>query len=71
MASDDPAGPGQGSPRPVPESCPADRRAHREHVYILCYGQPVIVKDRDYLLSDPAADYPITHYVGYTRQQPR
>jgi hypothetical protein len=70
MASDDPAGPGQGSTRPVPESCPADCRAHREHVYILCYGQPVIVKDRDYLLADPATDYPITHYVGYTRQQP-
>ena len=54
MASDDLAGPGQGSARPVPESCPADCRAHREHVYILCYGQPVIVKDRDYLLADAA-----------------
>ena len=44
--------------------------AHREHVYILCYGQPVIVKDRDYLMADPGTDYLITHYVGYTRQQP-
>lgn len=44
--------------------------AHPEHVYILCYGVPTIVGDRDYLTSDPAYEYPITHYVGYTRQQP-
>jgi hypothetical protein len=50
--------------------CPPDCRAHREHIYILCYGQPVIVKDRDYLMADPTTDYPISHYVGYTRQQP-
>ena len=47
-----------------------DCRAHAEHVYILCYGQPTLVKDRDYLLADEGGDYPVTHYVGYTRQQP-
>jgi len=43
---------------------------HPEHVYILCYGRPTVVSDRDYLPDDPTLDYPITHYVGYTRQQP-
>ncbi|MFD9965054.1 hypothetical protein [Amycolatopsis sp. NPDC059020] len=26
--------------------------------------------DRDYLREDHSHDYPITHYVGYTRQLP-
>lgn len=70
MASDQ-AGEDREEPgHPGPITCPPDCRAHREHVYILCYGQPVMVKDRDYLLTDPAADFPISHYVGYTRQQP-
>lgn len=55
---------------PHPESCPSDCRDHPEHIYILCYGQPTIVKDRDYLLANTGSDYPITHYVGYTRQLP-
>jgi hypothetical protein len=43
-------------------SCPAGCLAHREHIYILCYGQPVIVKERDHLPADPMAGrYPITH----------
>lgn len=52
------------------DTCPPDCRAHPEHVYILCYGQRVTVKDRDYLIADSGSDYPISHYVGYTTQQP-
>lgn len=51
-------------------SCPIHCQDHPEHVYILCYGQPVVVSDRDHLIADPTHGYPITHYVGYTRQQP-
>jgi len=51
-------------------SCAPECLKHPEHVYILCYGQPTVVRDRDYLLADPTHDYPITHYVGYTRQLP-
>jgi hypothetical protein len=44
--------------------------AHPEHVYVLCYGAPTFVRSRDYLVADSSHDYPITHYVGYTRQRP-
>jgi hypothetical protein len=44
--------------------------AHQEHVDILCYGAPTTVKSRDYLVVDGVYDFPITHYIGYTRQQP-
>lgn len=70
MAYDDPPGGARNAEPAGDLSCPAGCRAHREHVYILCYGQPVIVKERDYLPDDPARNYPISHYVGYTRQQP-
>jgi hypothetical protein len=50
--------------------CLPECMAHPEHIYILCYGRPVLVRDRDYLLDDPTRNYPITHYVGYTGQQP-
>jgi hypothetical protein len=50
--------------------CAGNCRAHGEHVYILCYGRPVMVRDRDYLLADPTGEYPISHYVGYTTQLP-
>src|SRR5690349_18023511 len=52
------------------ESCEPGCLEHSEHVYILCYGRPVLVRDRDYLRDDPSMDYPITHYVGWTGQQP-
>lgn len=53
-----------------PRSCPGTCRKHPEHVYILCYGRPVLVSDRDYRPCDPAANHPISHYVGHTRQVP-
>ena len=52
------------------EACPGDCLEHDEHIYILCYGSPVIVRDRDYLHDDPSIGYPITHYVGWTSQLP-
>jgi len=51
-------------------SCPLECTDHFEHVYILCYGQPTVINDRDYLPGDPARDYPVTHYVGWTGQPP-
>jgi hypothetical protein len=53
-----------------PATCPGECLAHRQHVYILCYGKPVVVRDRDYLHDDPTTGYPITHYVGWTSQLP-
>jgi hypothetical protein len=50
--------------------CPGGCRDHPEHVYILCYGRLVLVRDRDYVPDDPPVDYPISHYVGHTRQLP-
>jgi hypothetical protein len=50
--------------------CEPDCREHSEHVYIICYGKPVMVRDRDYLHQDWDSRYPITHYVGYTAQVP-
>lgn len=43
---------------------------HREHVYVVCYGQPTQVRDRDYLVGERVFDYPISHYVGHTRGAP-
>ncbi|MFI6031638.1 hypothetical protein [Amycolatopsis magusensis] len=54
----------------VTDSCPPECLKHPEHVYILCYGRPVTVSSRDGLRGDPTTDYPITHYVGWTSQQP-
>lgn len=70
MASRDPDGDREDREQPGLVTCPPDCRAHREHVYILCYGQRVIIKNRDYLLHDPAPNHPISHYVAHTRQQP-
>ena len=50
--------------------CPGKCLAHRGHIYILCYGRPVLVRDRDYLPGDPSRKYPISHYVGWTSQLP-
>jgi predicted RNA-binding Zn-ribbon protein involved in translation (DUF1610 family) len=50
--------------------CPGECLAHRQHIYILCYGRPVLVRSRDYLRDDPSRKYPISHYVGWTRQLP-
>ena len=60
---------------PPPESAgpvggsPPDCGAHPEHGDMFCYGRPVYVADRDFLPGE-GADYPITHYVGHTRQHP-
>ncbi|WP_129668781.1 hypothetical protein [Phytoactinopolyspora endophytica] len=43
---------------------------HYEHVYFLCYGRPTVVGDRDYVIGEKTRDYPITHYVGWTRTRP-
>ena len=51
-------------------ACPPDCRQHPQHIYILCFGRPVKVADRDYLDEETARDYPIHHYVGWTRRQP-
>jgi hypothetical protein len=50
--------------------CPPECLDHPQHIYILCYGRAVLVRDRDYLPHDPTRNYPITHYVGYTGQRP-
>uniref|UniRef100_UPI003F491031 hypothetical protein n=1 Tax=Actinoplanes sp. CA-151224 TaxID=3239904 RepID=UPI003F491031 len=50
-------------------SCLPDCDEHLEHVYVICYGRPVHVADRDFLPGEEI-DYPIDHYVGYTRQHP-
>ena len=50
--------------------CPGKCLAHRQHIYILCYGRPVLVRSRDYLPGDLSRKYPISHYVGWTRQRP-
>ncbi len=50
-------------------SCRPDCDEHSEHVYVICYGRPVYVADRDFL-ADENTDYPIAHYVGHTRQRP-
>jgi hypothetical protein len=52
------------------ESCKPECKDLHPHVYILCYGKPTIVADRDRLAFDPTIDYPISHYVGVTRQRP-
>lgn len=48
------------------EAQPCERGCarHREHVYILCYGEPVVIREGD------CGGRPVTHYVGYTGQQP-
>jgi hypothetical protein len=58
---------------PAIKTCEPDCREHRNHIYIICYGKPVKVRDRDYLRADRQAwrsGYPITHYVGFTTQLP-
>lgn len=54
---------------PGERTCAPGCTEHREHVYVLCYGYPVRVADRDYLPGEPY-DRPISHYVGHTTQQP-
>jgi hypothetical protein len=58
---------------PAIETCEPRCREHRNHIYIICYGKAVKVRDRDYLHADRDAwgsGYPITHYVGFTTQLP-
>jgi hypothetical protein len=58
---------------PAITTCEPTCREHRLHIYIICYGKPVQVRDRDYLRADTDAwgsGYPITHYVGFTTQLP-
>lgn len=44
---------------------------HDAHVYVVCYGERVMVKSRDWhAWDDRAQPYPISHYVGITRQKP-
>ena len=50
--------------------CPGKCLAHSQHIYVLCYGRPVLVGNRDYLRGDRSRKYPISHYVGYTSQLP-
>src|SRR4051794_38455006 len=56
--------------REPPPVCSTDCVSHPEHVYVLCFGQPTTVASRDYLRQDKDRNYPVTHYVGYTSQQP-
>lgn len=45
-----------------------------EHIYMLCYGRPTLISDRDWAPHDRLGDrdsYPISHYVGWTRRHPR
>jgi len=51
-------------------SCARDCQQHDEHIYIACFPTPTIVRDRDYHRGDDMTDYPISHYVGWTRQLP-
>ncbi len=58
---------------PAIRRCDPKCREHRAHIYIICYGKPTVVRDRDYLRADGDAwgsGYPITHYVGFTTQVP-
>jgi hypothetical protein len=69
------------SPRPkaVPKAatplsrpgCDPTCEKHAEHIYVLCYGEPTLVSDRDWAPHDRRGDnYPIRHYVGWTRRHP-
>jgi hypothetical protein len=53
-----------------PKKCKADCLIHPEHIYVLCFGEPTVIKSRDYLQRDHSENYPISHYVGYTSQHP-
>lgn len=61
-------------PQTVPpmqrDQCPAACLSHEEHLYIACFDEPTVVRDRDHHPQDPVHDYPIRHYVGWTTQQP-
>jgi hypothetical protein len=62
------------------EFAPLDRSArctpscgiHNQHVYILCFGSPRVIRDRDYRPSEPrpVTNYALLHYVGWTGQHP-
>lgn len=50
---------------------------HPEHLYVICYGKPAMVKSRDWSAWDlelkemgSFKPYPISHYVGWTTQHP-
>lgn len=45
--------------------CPPLCMVHQQHVYVACYGTPTHVRD-----ADVPYDHRVTHYVGWTSQQP-
>jgi hypothetical protein len=47
-----------------PLTCPRNCASHPEHVYILCYGKTVVIREGD------CGKVPVSHYVGYTMQRP-
>jgi hypothetical protein len=51
---------------------PEIRKSPRKmSVYVLCFGEPRLIRDRDYLSYDrPHVNYPISHYVGFTGRYP-
>jgi hypothetical protein len=56
-------------------ACQPDCDQHPGHVYVICYGQPTVTSysERDWHPDDSrteAGNYPISHYVGWTRQHP-
>lgn len=57
-------------PPALSPACSVRCSDHREHVYVVCYGQPTEVRDRDYLVGERVFDYPISHYVGHTKGAP-
>lgn len=50
--------------------CDVDCRTHTEHVYVVCFQEPTVIRDRDYWPGDPTENYPLRHYVGWTTQRP-
>lgn len=49
-----------------PAGCSASCTKHQAHVYVLCYGEPVSVRDTDIGRNSD----PIDHYVGWTGRPP-
>ena len=55
---------------PLHPICSPRCEQHLGHVYVVCYGPPVTVHDRDHLVGELERDYPISHYVGFTSGLP-
>lgn len=52
------------------DGCPFECIEHEEHVYVACFDEPTLIRDRDHHPEDPEHHYPLKHYVGWTTQQP-